>query len=146
MVSIQQNIYYLVDFKTQEIFVYDNFVKAREKQEFFREKYGAISVTLSNGNIIEDCDPISYSQKKLKHYYGTVFILYKFKENNVLVSYIEGRKKEIDQICKYNKLTDYTLKKIVITPYDEFKKRFEPEEEEEEDTFFDTTTPKRGFF
>ena len=140
MVSIQQTIYYLVDFKTKEIFVYDNFVKAREKQEFFREKYGTISVTLPNGNVIEDCDPISYKQKKLKHYYGTVFILYKFKENNVLVSYIEGRKKEIDQIKKYNKLDDYTLKKIVITEYDEFKKRFEPEEEDD-DTFFNTSPP-----
>ena len=133
MVSIKKTIYYLLDHKTKEIFLYDNFIKAREKREEFMEKYGPKTFTLSNGNVIEDCYPIDINQKNLKHYYGTVFMLYKFKKNGVFAAYIEGRKKEIDQIQKYANLEGFTLQKFVIVPYKEFKKQFEPDDDESTD-------------
>ena len=130
MVSIKKEIYYLVDFKTQEIFVYKDFIQAREKEKEFKKKYGPRTVTLPNGNVIDDCNPINYSQKTLKHYYGTVYCLYKFTETGALHSYWEGRTKEIDAIKKYSNVKDFTLKKFVLEPYEEFKKQFESEDDE----------------
>ena len=123
MVSIKKEIYYLLDFNTHEFFFYDSFIDARQKEAEFKRKYGPKTITLPNGNILADCNPIIYTSKTLKHYYGTVFVLYKWIKNG-FVSYIEGRKKEIDKIKKYNKdAKDLTLKKIVLQSYEDFKKK-----------------------
>lgn len=123
MATIKKEIYYLLDFKTHEIFVYDSFIKAREKEAEFKEKYGARTLTLPNGNKIEDCNPINYNTKKLKYYYGTVYCLYKWTDLGAFHAYWEGRKKEIDAIKKYNNTKDFKLKKFVLQSYEDFCKK-----------------------
>lgn len=124
MATIKKEIYYLVDHKNKEFFFYDNFIDAREKEAEFKEKYGAKTVTLPNGNTIEDCNPIHYRSKTLKNYYGTLYFLYKWDNEN-LIFYLEGRKKEIDSIKRiYPKQTNgMKLKKIILQDYQEFLKK-----------------------
>jgi len=125
MVSQKQTISYIINHETKEFFFFEDFNKAKEKETEIAEKYGYAEIWKSGTKIPKY--PIQYHT--LKKYYGTIYFLYKWYEKGINC-YIEGRKTEIDHIRKYNKCEGYTLKKIVLTPYNEFKKQFEEYEDE----------------
>jgi hypothetical protein len=117
MVSQKQTVYYLIDRKNKKYHFFDNFTERNE----LREELGI--------------ELIDTGQERLKHYYGTVWILYKW-EDDIITHYIEGRKKEIDLIKKYNKCEDYKLEKIVVMSYKDFIKKNFPTPEEDDSSEF----------
>jgi len=125
---------YLIDFKEKEVYVFENFLKRREKEEELAKLYGNVSWTLPNGVVIQgSAKNIQIGSEKLKHYYGTVFILYKFNDEGDSVNlHIEGRMKEINTIKRTCKVAFHKFKKIILIPYDKFMGKDEPKEVDSE--------------
>jgi len=73
---------------------------------------------LKIGDKIHIIPPFPVQFKKLKNYYGTIWLQVKWNEKSCTYQ-IHGRFKDVP------KTEDYTIKKIVLTPYKEYNKRFE---------------------
>lgn len=114
------NISYIIDLKAKQFYFFEegHYKEAQEKQ---------VEII---GNYNEDqWHSINIQHKRLKKYYGTVWLARKFTESGACHYYIEGSWK----LVKGFKDKGYIIKKFVLTPYEEYNKRFEEPKEVDTD-------------
>jgi len=109
-------IYYICDLNAQEFYFFERYNDAKKKEGELTKKYGGKG--LEFGDKILMVPPFAVQFKKLKNYYGTIWLQIKWTEKSCLYQ-IYGRFKDI------SKNEGYSIKKIVLTSYQEYQKRFE---------------------
>lgn len=113
----KMQVYYLIDLKAKQVHIYVNWNEAKKKENELTEKYGLRSIELPTGYIFE-AEPVRIQYTELKHYYGTVWLAYKWEDGHLHYK-IEGRWKEI-----MHWKDTMEIKKIVFKTYKEYMKQF----------------------
>jgi hypothetical protein len=109
---MSKKIYYFVDAENEEF----HFFESREKALEFRDSLEKRDLVI-NGKTFEEVPRLTMYQRELRHYYGTVYVVYKKTESGNISYKIFGRWKD----CRGYDKDNYDYKKIVLTPYDEYK-------------------------
>lgn len=111
-------ISYIVDHNKKEFFFFEN---NREGNTAVKEK----EIELAERDGYEELygtkiPPYPKQLKKLKNYYGTVWLVYRWTETGAVHFSIHGRWKE----AKVAKSEGYKVQKFVLTPYEKFQERY----------------------
>lgn len=123
MVSQKQTIYYIINIEEKVFYFFEDHDKAKAKEIEIAEKYGYTTIM---GHPFPKY-PIQI--KTLKKYYGTIYLAFKWKDSETVAYSIHDHWKN----AQYDKAFGYTIRKVVLTPYEKFEKQFEaPEKENKE--------------
>jgi hypothetical protein len=136
-----QQIFYIICHPERKFYFFDRHNDAERKQNELAEKYGYLKpfktgISDHLDDLMSKIPKYQIQYKSLKTYYGTVWYAYKWNNDDTCSYVIQGRWKDI----KHNKENGYTIKKVVLTPYKEYMKRYE---EDDSDTSY---MPETGLF